>query len=157
MRSYSKCPPDAVHEAATLTVSYDHGPVYVAGRYEKWSRDLSQTPWVIEDKRISESSVEELICPTVQKHFRADSYNFSSGALGVAYDHTNEHREAGREDIDVRMLPPGRPFVLELVNPRKTRFHESQFGEMQEQVNRSTPRVQIRDLQRVSKCVPDWI
>lgn len=25
----------------------------------------------------------------------------------------------GREDIDVRMLKGGRPFVIELVNPRK--------------------------------------
>src|SRR4051812_16932292 len=103
------------------------------------------------------------------------------------------------------MLPPGRPFVIELVNPHKTRFHEVRLGslcvscgycyayvlcvrflcvcvyvcacacacacvcvlwrhhahssqvefhEMQEEVNKSTSRVQIRDVQRVSKCVP---
>jgi len=27
---------------------------------------------------------------------------------------------AGREDIDVRMLGRGRPFILELINPKKT-------------------------------------
>ena len=27
---------------------------------------------------------------------------------------------AGREDIDVRMLGQGRPFVIEFVNPKKT-------------------------------------
>jgi len=26
----------------------------------------------------------------------------------------------GREDIDVRMLGRGRPFILELINPKKT-------------------------------------
>ena len=54
------------------------------------------------------------------------------------------------------MLPPGRPFVVELTNPKRTRFSEQQFQELQESVNRATKRVQIRHFQRVSKCVPCW-
>ena len=36
----------------------------------------------------------------------ASDYKFSSG---------------GREDIDVRMLGKGRPFVLKLINPKKNK------------------------------------
>ena len=37
------------------------------------------------------------------RHIRANEARFSS---------------AGREDVDVRMLGTGRPFIVELVNPR---------------------------------------
>lgn len=40
------------------------------------------------------------------KYFKTDKYKFHSG---------------GREDIDVRMLNNGRPFVMEMVNPRITK------------------------------------
>jgi tRNA pseudouridine synthase 10 len=33
----------------------------------------------------------------------------------------------GREDTDVRMLNNGRPFVMEMVNPRKTRGLNIEF------------------------------
>ena len=44
--------------------------LYISGRYNKYSRTLSQTPWVIEGQRKSESSVEELICTEIDKAFR---------------------------------------------------------------------------------------
>jgi len=40
------------------------------------------------------------------KYCGTEKYKFHSG---------------GREDIDVRMLNNGRPFVMEMVNPRKTK------------------------------------
>jgi tRNA U54 and U55 pseudouridine synthase Pus10 len=47
--------------------------------------------------------VEELISEAITPAFRPERAVFSSG---------------GREDMDVRMLGDGRPFVLEMVNPR---------------------------------------
>lgn len=36
-------------------------PIYIGGRYLKYSRNVSQTCWMIEDERMGEASVEEII------------------------------------------------------------------------------------------------
>lgn len=43
------------------------------GRYNKYSRMLPQTPWVLNGKRIMESSVEELICQPLSSAFAFES------------------------------------------------------------------------------------
>lgn len=43
-----------------------------AGRYAKFSRELSQSPWVADGARVSESSVQELITGPLNKHFQAE-------------------------------------------------------------------------------------
>ncbi|TRY64492.1 hypothetical protein DNTS_017160 [Danionella cerebrum] len=58
----------------------------VQGRYNKFSRELPQTPWLIDGERRMEGSVEELITTPLLSSFRADGLNFSS---------------SGREDVDV--------------------------------------------------------
>jgi hypothetical protein len=56
-----------VTEVAVLVISFDRSYVYIAGRYNKFSRTLSQTPWVIDGVRKTPSSVEELLgCPLVE-------------------------------------------------------------------------------------------
>ncbi len=52
-----------------------------------------------------ETSIEEEMAKVLCGYFKSDVYKFHSG---------------GREDIDVRMLNNGRPFVFEIVNPKKT-------------------------------------
>lgn len=42
----------------------------ILGRYNKYSRELSQTPWICDGKRKSESSVEEEICNLMKDVFR---------------------------------------------------------------------------------------
>ncbi|XP_039264701.2 tRNA pseudouridine synthase Pus10-like [Styela clava] len=111
-------------------------PIYVAGRYCKYSRELSQTPWIISGKRISEMSVQEYIADPIKLLFKADSYNFSS---------------SGREDIDVRMLGNGRPFLLELVNPRLCIEEKNRVKKLQTEINEVTDIIKVRDLQIVSK------
>lgn len=49
------------------------------GRYNKYSRNLPQTPWIIDGERKLESSVEELISEHLMAEFKADSK--SSGDL----------------------------------------------------------------------------
>ncbi|KAM6367818.1 tRNA pseudouridine synthase Pus10 isoform 5-T11 [Alca torda] len=72
-----------------LEIQCNNGAVFVAGRYNKYSRNLPQTPWIIDGERKLESSVEELISEHLMAEFKADSFNFSS---------------SGREDVDVRTL-----------------------------------------------------
>ncbi|BDC35754.1 MAG: tRNA pseudouridine(54/55) synthase Pus10 [Candidatus Methanoliparum thermophilum] len=91
-------------------------PVYIYGRYKKYVRDIPQTKWPCRacggvgcyvcnytGKKYLES-VEELIGKHALKSFLGEFTKFHG---------------AGREDIDVRMLGNGRPFVLEIINPKK--------------------------------------
>ncbi|XP_067900973.1 putative tRNA pseudouridine synthase Pus10 [Heterodontus francisci] len=113
-----------------------HHSVYVAGRYNKFSRTLPQTPWVIDGERKMESSVEELIGEPLKKMFKVDNLNFSS---------------SGREDVDVRALGNGRPFAIELLNPHRTSFLQRDLKELQQKINNSTDKIQVRDLQIVTR------
>ena len=73
-----------------LTVETAHEPVYIAGRYQKFSRTLPQTPWLVDGKRhYSETSVEEIIA--------APFVEATGAQRGVL-------TSAGREDVDVRTL-----------------------------------------------------
>ncbi|KAL1321383.1 hypothetical protein AAHE18_14G123600 [Arachis hypogaea] len=63
-------------------------PFYFGGRYLKYSRNVSQTRWIIDDERMGEASVEEIIGTKVLQACRGDNYKFHA---------------AGREDIDVRV------------------------------------------------------
>lgn len=79
-----------------------HRPsIYVAGRYMKFERGLSQTPWAYAEP--GATSVQEVISNVLAPHFRPDKATFTSG---------------GREDMDVRMLGTGRPFAFIMENPR---------------------------------------
>uniref|UniRef100_F6PH90 tRNA pseudouridine(55) synthase n=1 Tax=Ciona intestinalis TaxID=7719 RepID=F6PH90_CIOIN len=113
-----------------------HTPVFVAGRYNKYSRTLPQTPWILDGKRKLESSVQELISGSVELKFGADRSNFSS---------------SGREDVDVRMLGRGRPFILELIDPRISTCSTDEMKDLQTKINSSTDLVRVRDLQIVEK------
>jgi tRNA pseudouridine synthase 10 len=109
--------PDIV---ATIDTSFDVvslqiKSLYVYGRYRKMSRGIPQTRWpcrICHGKgcrscgfkgKMYETSVEELI----------------AGPL-LAASQGSEHalHGCGREDIDARMLGTGRPFVVEIKNPR---------------------------------------
>ena len=133
---YFAVPPAPLGTPATYGWSYYHESVFVAGRYNKYSQELSQTPWLLDDgSRMHESSIQELICEPLLKHFGAREYRFSA---------------SGREDIDVRMLGNGRPFAVELVDPHRPLHTVEEFAEMQKEINDSTKLVQVAHLQAVS-------
>uniref|UniRef100_A0A3B1JS72 tRNA pseudouridine(55) synthase n=1 Tax=Astyanax mexicanus TaxID=7994 RepID=A0A3B1JS72_ASTMX len=131
------CPP--VHPATRCTpldTTLQHASVFIAGRYNKFSRELPQTPWVIDGERRMEGSVEELIAGPLLSSFRADGFNFSS---------------SGREDVDVRTLGNGRPFAMELLNPHRARFNKAEIRQLQETINTSSDKIRVRDLQIVTR------
>ncbi|XP_013391682.1 putative tRNA pseudouridine synthase Pus10 [Lingula anatina] len=133
----SQCPPKPVSVPCTCeAVRGTHTAIFLAGRYNKFSRHLSQTPWVIEGERKMESSVQELIGTLIQEKIKADDVIFSA---------------SGREDVDVRMLGRGRPFVLEVVNPHARAFTQDDLAAWQEDINKKTKDIAIRDLQLVSR------
>lgn len=77
--------------------------LYLHALYVKLSRRLPQSPWIIGGERKGDGSVEEEIGKPVADLFGASEVRF--------------HAE-GREDIDVRMLGQGRPFVVEVKDAR---------------------------------------
>jgi len=97
-------------------VTLDIAPVFIAGRYNKYSREIPQTIWpcrVCHGKgcdhchgkgKMYETSVQEII---------------GDIALEMADGQEHFFHGMGREDIDACMLGDGRPFVLEISQPKR--------------------------------------
>ncbi|HYM40250.1 MAG TPA: tRNA pseudouridine(54/55) synthase Pus10 [Thermoplasmata archaeon] len=106
---------------AIVDTSFDHvdlvvNPLFLRGRYRKLVRGIPQTRWPCNRCRgkgcakcggtgkMYATSVEEILAAEVMRE---------TGGSGHAL------HGMGREDIDARMLGSGRPFVLEIKEPRK--------------------------------------
>lgn len=97
-------------QAATFSFALGRESIYFKGRYVKMSRNMPQSPWILDGERKGDSSVEEIICNPIAKLMDAKECKF--------------HAE-GREDIDVRMLGAGRTFVVEVKNAKHLATPES--------------------------------
>ena len=60
---------------------------------------------------------------------------------------------SGREDVDVRTLGRGRPFVAELADPHVTLLSAERLLQLQRDVNAAHPEIRVRDLQLVTRSV----
>lgn len=89
---------------ARLHLSGQFSAVYCAGSYLKKRRMLSHSPWTIGGKMMGVGSVQERLSQHIEPLFQCQRMVFYS---------------AGREDIDVRMLGNGRPFVFEVVDAKR--------------------------------------
>jgi tRNA pseudouridine synthase 10 len=107
------------------------------GRYNKYSRECSQTAFFIGGQRKGTCSVEEYLFPPVLCHYKSDEAKFSS---------------SGREDLDVRMLGKGRPFIIEIMEPKRVVVDQATISSMQAAINASTHRVRVTDLHLCSKA-----
>ncbi|XP_017003982.2 putative tRNA pseudouridine synthase Pus10 [Drosophila takahashii] len=135
---YFQIPCSIVDEPLRLTSIDLQGPlVCVAGRYRKLSRELSHTPWILNGQRLMEDSIEEIIIRHVGPHFteKLDKITFMS---------------SGREDVDVRCLGKGRPFVLEIPNAIRSSLSKEQAFKMERAVDASE-KVSILNLQVVAR------
>jgi tRNA pseudouridine synthase 10 len=105
----------AVIDTAFDVVNLQTSSLFVYGRYKKYGRDIPQTKWFCRiclgkgcrrcnyTGKMYETSVEEIVAkPFLEKTQGTD----------------DSFHGCGREDIDVRMLGNGRPFVLEIKNPK---------------------------------------
>ena len=81
-----------------------HAPCYLGGRYLKWKRGVPQSPWFADGGVVGEGSVQTSLETFVVKAFKSRGCRLNS---------------AGREDMDVRMLGGGRPFILEVHDPKR--------------------------------------
>ncbi|RYE97727.1 MAG: hypothetical protein EOO41_03165, partial [Methanobacteriota archaeon] len=173
-------------------------PVFLRGRYCKYARNLSQTPWVLQGVRIgSAQSVEEIIgnalllsfsaavpvadeellnvhpfalpanevvahepksstcakalldaafaapqsvwegewCAAFEELLTPANYDTSTGVPYTRARPAFRFHAAGREDIDVRMLGPGRPYMLELIDTKHVLIPPAVLPALQQVVN----------------------
>ena len=115
-------------------LSFFKDPSYLKGNYNKFSREIGQSPWEINGERVCVSSVEEEIKNTILKKYEAEDLKFSAG---------------GREDRDVRMLGSGRPFMLEIINPKKNM--EKNIKEIEQEINLNSKFIKINNLEICKK------
>jgi tRNA pseudouridine synthase 10 len=119
---------------------------FIYGRYNKFVRGIPQTHWLCKNclgkgcvkcdftGKQYPTSVEELISPEFVAESKATDSKFHG---------------AGREDIDVRMLGTGRPFIIELRNPQ---IRSLDLLKIEKKVNKiNKKKVKIRDLRFSSK------
>jgi len=94
--------------------------VFVEGRYKKLSRDLPQTVFFcLQCKGHPRRRRGCARCEGFGKLTRDSVQELVGWVLGAAFKtRKNKFHGAGREDINVRMLGEGRPFVMEMVHPR---------------------------------------
>jgi tRNA pseudouridine synthase 10 len=109
---------------AIVDTSFDHvdlsvNPLYLRARYRKLVRGIPQTRWPCNrcrGKGCAKCGGTGKMYPTSVEEILATEVMRESGGTGHAF------HGMGREDIDARMLGAGRPFVLEIKEPRKRHF-----------------------------------
>ena len=106
-RKYSPVSPDLVFilDLEKWSVEVLIKPLFIYGRYRKLVRGLPQSPWRYGyDSRVAyRTSIEELITRPLVEMARGSRAKLHA---------------AGREDLDVRTLGNGRPFIVEVKDPR---------------------------------------
>jgi tRNA pseudouridine synthase 10 len=130
----------------TDEVEIQINPLFLEGRYRKLIRGIPQTRWPCRKCRgrgcekcnytgkMYPESVEELIAEKV---------------LLATKGRESKFHGAGREDIDVRMLGRGRPFVLEIKEPK---VRELELDKLTEQINQHCKdKVEVLNLKMVEK------
>ena len=115
-------------------LSFLKDPLFLKGNYNKFSREIGQSPWEINGERVCVSSVEEEIKGIIIKKYEAEDLKFNAG---------------GREDRDVRMLGKGRPFMLEIINPKKNM--EAKLKQIEDEINNNSKFIKIHNLETCNK------
>lgn len=133
---------DTINKEFSISVN----PLFIYGRYRKLIRGIPQSTWICSScqgkgcdecsgtgKRYSES-IEELISnPTL---------DLTEGKDGTLH-------AAGREDIDAKMLGDGRPFVLEIKEPK---IRNIPLDKLQEAINNyAKGKVEVLDLRMITR------
>jgi tRNA pseudouridine synthase 10 len=125
--------------------------VFLEGRYRKLARDLPQTVFfcpVCKGHPRRRKKCER--CEGFGKLTKDSVQELVGWVAGKAFG-TRKHvfHGAGREDVDVRMLGRGRPFVLELVDPK---VFEVDLAALEAEINRRNEgRLEVQGLHWTEK------
>lgn len=97
------------------TTMLQHGGIYFFGRYRKFERGLPQTIWPC--RRCRGHGCAR--CENTGKMYASSVQELIAGPVLAATNGTEaSFHGAGREDVDARCLGTGRPFILEVKDPK---------------------------------------
>ncbi|RZN63476.1 MAG: tRNA pseudouridine(54/55) synthase Pus10 [Methanonatronarchaeia archaeon] len=127
-------------------VEIKNNPIFFYGRYIKHARGIPQTEWHCPACRgegcmrcegegtLHQTSIEEIIGKPILRD--------TEGKEAVFHG-------AGREDLDVKMLGDGRPFVIEIKEPKKRKINKD---EVIEEINSEyNDKIEINGLKPVDR------
>ncbi len=130
----------------TEKVELQVNSVFIYGKYRKFKRGIPQTRWFCRECRgrgcekcnftgkMYAESVEELISGSILAEFKGEDMVLHG---------------CGREDIDARMLGSGRPFVVEIKEPRQRKVDLRMLEEKVKEENKG--KVEVTGLQYVKR------
>ena len=158
--------PDVVFVVTLQTAGYPSvkpqiNPLFLMGAYRKLIRGIPQSQWDCKTCRgtdadcpkchgtgkLYETSVEELISKPLIKLSNSSEAKFHG---------------SGREDIDARMLGTGRPFILELKEPRlrkinlteaETKINQQAVGKVEITLTQFVNRDKVREIKTRSSLM----
>ena len=105
-------------DTLTLRVDVDVRPVFLYGRYRKLSRGIPQTRWPCRACRGRDGGCES--CESTGLQYPDSVQDLIGKPIAEQMDALDTaFHGMGREDIDVRCLGQGRPFVLEVKSPKR--------------------------------------
>ena len=105
-------------------------PLYIEGKYNKYKRGIPQTKWPC--TKCKGRGCEE--CNFTGKQYPESVEELiSEHVLELTKGREAKFHGAGREDIDVLMLGSGRPFVLEIKEPR---IRNLDYAQLEEDINK---------------------
>lgn len=106
-------------------------PLFIEGKYNKYLRGIPQTKWPC--TKCKGRGCDE--CNGTGKQYPESVEELlSERILEVTRGYEAKFHGAGREDIDVLMLGSGRPFVLEIKEPKIRKINLKELGE---EINKS--------------------
>jgi tRNA pseudouridine synthase 10 len=121
----------------TITINFDNynisinpSPLFLYGRYLKYVRNIPQTHWpciLCKGKGCQRCGFSGKMYPeSVEEIIAQPLLNLTGGSSALMH-------ASGREDIDARMLGNGRPFVMQIIQPKVREFD---LSEACKQINR---------------------
>lgn len=150
-----------VHNTDTTTIEccaiLYRTPIYISGQYNKYARNVSQSPWIIHNNlkrnehdgiqtssnttEMSELNVESQITKHMKSVYNPSKMMFSS---------------SGREDMDVRMLGNGRLFYIELFDCKQIYdANHTIYNTIQCHINNDNPVVQVNNIHLSNRTLYD--
>jgi tRNA pseudouridine synthase 10 len=117
--------------------------VFFYGRYQKFERGIPQTHW---DCRTCKGAGCEKCNFTGAQYLDSVEELIGRPVISAFDAHNAVLHGAGREDIDARMIGTGRPFILEVVEPKKRSLD---LAGLEQEINRTAEG-------RVSVSIKRW-
>ncbi|MFW9779642.1 MAG: tRNA pseudouridine(54/55) synthase Pus10 [Candidatus Heimdallarchaeota archaeon] len=140
-------------------VKLKSNPLFILGRYRKLVRGIPQSKWFCRECR--GQGCER--CGFTGKMYQESVEEFiSAPVLAAAQGVDSKFHGAGREDIDARMLGNGRPFALEISEPKKRTLDLAQLktiidqnaqGKIEVEFDGLTTRTKVRELKTQSSRI----